>query len=66
MTCQMCTDAVAQELRKVRGVEVTSVREGEAMFRLDNSIVDLDQVKARVEEAGKPWHDFKVIRTEIA
>jgi copper chaperone len=52
MTCEHCVRAVREALEGIDGVEVESVRVGEARVRLDDARATRDGIAAAIEEEG--------------
>jgi copper chaperone len=52
MSCGHCLNAVNQAIHSVPGVEIKSVRIGQAELRVPESGATADQVKAAIEDAG--------------
>ncbi|HEX8385327.1 MAG TPA: heavy-metal-associated domain-containing protein [Rubricoccaceae bacterium] len=52
MTCEHCVRAVREALEGVDGVEVESVRVGEARVRLDDARADRAGLAAALDEEG--------------
>ena len=52
MTCEHCVRAVREALDGIDGVEVESVRVGEARVRVDDTRASRDGIAAAIEEEG--------------
>ena len=52
MTCEHCVRAVHDALDGIDGVEVESVRVGEARVRVDDTRASRDGIAAAIEEEG--------------